>query len=108
MVKALVEVLRNEIKWPSEEEWQDLLQKFNPLLPPSISGCISVIGRSKFQMQQPSTDSDQHEHYSANKKDHSLNVVFIVLLDGTIIYHSATDSGSVTKHCGMNVSSERN
>jgi hypothetical protein len=28
MVKALVEVLKNEIKWPSEEEWQELLQKF--------------------------------------------------------------------------------
>jgi hypothetical protein len=33
MVKAYMEALRKEIKWSSEEYWQDLLQKFNPLLP---------------------------------------------------------------------------
>jgi hypothetical protein len=54
MVKALG---KNEIKWPSEEEWQDLFQKFNPLQPPSLPGCISVIGRPEFQIRQPSMDS---------------------------------------------------
>jgi hypothetical protein len=69
MVSTLVKVLKDEIKWPSEEEWQALLQKFNPLLPPSLSGCVSIIDGSEFQIQQPSTDSNQCEHYSAKKSN---------------------------------------
>ena len=51
MVSALAKVLRKEISWPSEEEWQVLLEKFNPLLPPSLLGCIAVVDGSEFKIQ---------------------------------------------------------
>ncbi len=48
MVKALKEALRNEITWPQDEEWEELLKTYNPLLPPSLKGCITVVDGSEF------------------------------------------------------------
>ena len=30
MIKSLKEVLKDEVTWPTEEEWADILKKFNP------------------------------------------------------------------------------
>jgi hypothetical protein len=48
MVKALKEAKRNEITWPQDEEWEELLKTYYPLLPPSLKGCITVVDGSEF------------------------------------------------------------
>ncbi len=48
MVKALKEALRNEITWPQDEEWEELLKTYIPLLPLSLRGCITVVDGSEF------------------------------------------------------------
>jgi hypothetical protein len=48
MVKALKEALRNEKTWPKDEEWEELLKAYHPLLPPSLKGCITVVDGSEF------------------------------------------------------------
>ena len=94
MIKSLKEVLKNEVTWPTEEEWADILKKFNPLLPSSLEGCVAVVDGSEFKIQRPSKEPYQWKHFSVKKKQHSLNALFIVLLDGRIIYHSPLDAGS--------------
>ena len=49
MIRSLKEVLKNEITWPTEDEWADKLKNFNPL--PSHEGCVAVVDRSEFKIQ---------------------------------------------------------
>ncbi len=51
LVKSLKEILKDEVTWPTEEEWADILKKFNPLLPSSLERCVAVVDGSEFKIQ---------------------------------------------------------
>src|SRR5262249_1722196 len=91
---ALKEVVKYDVTWPTEEEWQDIVRKFNPTLPQSLEGCVSVVDGSEFKIQRPSKEPYQRSHFSVKKKQHSLNVLYIFLLHEIIIYRSPADIGS--------------
>lgn len=98
MICALAECLENEIQWPSEPQWQIHIENFNkwlPLMPyPDLKNCICVVDGSEIKIKRPSIEPDQTEVYSAKKKQHSMNFLLIVLLNGVIIKFSAPDRGS--------------
>ena len=93
MIKALKVVLASEIKWPSEEEWKVHLHQLGSWLPqkdPSFKGVIAVVDGTEIQISRPSDDVEECKCYSSKKNQYSLNAMFIVLIDGTIIYCSKT------------------
>ena len=59
-----------------------------------LKGYISIVDGTEIQILQPSKEPYQKEHYLVKKKQHSLNVLIIVLLNGEIKYLSPIDSGS--------------
>jgi hypothetical protein len=61
---------------------------------PEMKNCICVVDGSKFRMKRPSTEPHQSDIYSVKKKQHSLNVLFIVLLNRIIIRISKIDTSS--------------
>jgi len=98
MIIALKTTLQYEIQWPTEIEWKSHCTRLNKWLPlfqyPEMRNCISVVDGTEFQMKRPSIEPYQTELYSVKKKQHSLNMLIIVLLDGPIIYLSCVDRGS--------------
>lgn len=94
MILSLRKTLGNEIQWPTEEKWNENLEIFNQWLPPMLKGCISVVDGTEIRISRPATEPHQKKHYSVKKKQHSLNVLVIVLLNGEIIYLSPIDAGS--------------
>ncbi len=85
-----LQIGRDEVTWPTEEEWADILKKFNPWRMCCCCGWNTASVNRTFQ----------RKHFSVlKKKQHSLNALFIVLLDGRIIYHSPLDAGS----CDQNI-----
>src|SRR5690606_20393162 len=61
-----------------------------PQKDPSFKGVIAVVDGTEIQISRPSDDVEERKCYSSKKKQHSLNAMFIVLIDGTIIYCSKT------------------
>jgi hypothetical protein len=98
MVLALKEVLKDEICWPTNAEWTAHCEVFNQWLLlktyPKMKNCVCVVDSSEFRMKRPSTEPHQSDIYSAKKKQHSLNVLFVVLLNGIIIRIS-----NMSTHC---------
>ncbi len=93
MIKSLKEVLKEEVTWPTEEEWPDILKKFNPLLPSSLEGCVAVVDGSEFKIQHLSKEHYQQKHFWVKKKQHLLNTWMLV---------------PVTKTFGISLNSENN
>jgi hypothetical protein len=83
--------LNDEIKWPTEKEFQEQINGWNKVLPDGMKDCICVVDGSEWRIQRP---KDESKYYSAKKKQHSLNILFIVLLGGEIIYRSPFAMGA--------------
>jgi hypothetical protein len=107
MVKELKEALRNEITWPCNEEWEELLKTSHPLLPPSLKGCITVVDGSEFQISKPAKEPFQHNHFSVKKKQHSPTFSSFCFLMGELdIYHQQA-LVPVINHYGIPWNSEK-
>ena len=53
-------------------------------------------------IHRPNDETLQRFYYSAKKKQHSINVLFVVLLDGRIIYKSKAYTGNVSDQGAWN------
>jgi hypothetical protein len=83
LYSALVE---KEIRWPTEPEWQEQLQRWDPQLPAHIKHCVSVIDGTEICVPRPSDRTQERRHYSPKKKQHMVNFPIVCLLDGKIIF----------------------
>jgi hypothetical protein len=70
------------------------LENFNKWLFLMLNGCISVVGGTEIQILLPTTEPHKKKHYSVKKKQHLLNILVLVLLNGEIIYLSPINAGS--------------
>ena len=89
---AMAKVLKPEIKWPSDEEFEQLT--FNFFNMEGFPDCVCVVDGSEIRISRPSDDETQRKTWSGKKKQNSLNVMFITKLNGEIVYFSPLRVGA--------------
>ncbi len=80
--------LASEIAWPSDEEMLRHREEFKSYHPPGFERVVCAVDGSEFRVKRPVDNKLQYKLYSAKKKQHSLNVLFVCLLNGVIIFVS--------------------
>ena len=86
--------LDEEIKWPCDKEMVKYQRQFKHMQPRGFRAVTSAVDGSEFEVERPVDNKTQYELYSAKKKQHSLNVLFVCLLNGLIIYVSKSQKVS--------------
>ena len=86
------------IKWPTELEFLNYLNKFQNFVFEEISGVVCVIDGTEIEVPKP-RNKEQQKILWCRKKFFSINFQVIVLLNGEIIYVSSyMKSSSDQKH----------
>lgn len=87
-IKLLVTVLKKEVYWPEQDEFDKEIDHWNKILPEKLKNCITVIDGTEWRISRPVEWTVQKTMWSGKKKQHALNLLIITLLDGRIIYCS--------------------
>lgn len=83
---ALAKTLKEEIKFPSDNEMEEL--KHTTIQNHGFSDCVCVVDGTEIEISRPKDKQLQTKTWSGKKKQNSLNVMIITKLDGEIIYCS--------------------
>ena len=86
MTTSISKKLKDEIKWPSDEELESLTSGL--LQNDDFLDAVCVVDGSEIEISRPSEPSTQRKTWSGKKKQNSLNVMFITKLGGEILYYS--------------------
>ena len=78
----------NSIKWPTELEFLDYLNKFKNYVFDEIESVICVVNGTELKINQSSDKQLQKIFFSMKKKQFSINFQIIVLLNGDIVFVS--------------------
>jgi hypothetical protein len=90
-VNCLATTLDGEINWPTDQKFDQIIREWNAVLPSGMKDCVCVVDGSEWRIYRP---KDESTYYSAKKKQHSLNTLFVVVLGGEIIYRSPYAKGA--------------
>lgn len=85
-INVLFESLQDVIKWPSDNEIKAFKETWNKKLPTELQDVICAVDGSEWRISRPT--KCETDYYSPKKKQHSLNVIVVSLLNGRIIYIS--------------------
>jgi len=88
VLRALESVEQLQIKWPSEDEFNELLKKQANWPFAHLRKVVCAIDGTEIRVGRPARNAIKNKHYSAKKKQYALNVLIVVRLDGVIIYCS--------------------
>ena len=92
MTVTLNQVLKDEVKWPTDEELDSLTDGL--LQNEGFCDAVCVVDGSEIHISQPSSGPIQRKTWSGKKHQNSPNVMFITKLDGEIIYYSPVRVGA--------------
>ena len=92
-LKCLKKVFSPLIKWPTEFEFLDYLDKFKNFVFDEIEGVVCAIDGTEVRVPKP-RNKDQQKILWCRKKFFSINFQVIVLLNGEIIYVSSYKKSS--------------
>lgn len=93
-VIGAAKVLRSDIQWPSDQDFEDKITSFCFFQNTQFENTVCVVDGTEIRISRPSKEPLQRRTWSGKKKQNSLNVMFITLLDGEIIYFSPTRIGA--------------
>jgi hypothetical protein len=88
VLRALESVEQLQVKWPSEDEFKELLKKQESWPFARLRKVVCAVDGTEIKVGRPSRGAMKNKHYSGKKKQYSLNVLVVVRLDGVIIYCS--------------------
>lgn len=88
VLRALDSVEQLQIKWPSEDEFNELLKKQAHWPFARLRRVVCAVDGTEICVARPVKNPIKNKHYSAKKKQYALNVLIVVRLDGVIIYCS--------------------
>ena len=87
-----MKTLENDIRFPSDEEMDELCDtEFQNL---GFSQCVCIVDGTEIQISRPKNAEIQTKTYSGKKKQNSLNVMVVTKLNGEIIYYSPLRVGT--------------
>jgi hypothetical protein len=88
VLRALDAVADLRIKWPTDDEFKELLKRNKKLPYPWLRNVVCAVDGTEIRVARPTKGAIKNAHYSGKKKQYALNVLLIVRLDGFIIYSS--------------------
>jgi hypothetical protein len=92
-IEGMKSKLKNEVQWSSDDVLESKLKDFTFFQNSDFEDVVCVVDGTEIRVSRPSIEPYQTKLYSGKKK-HSLNVLFIVLLTGEIIFCSPFRIGS--------------
>jgi len=93
-LKATSEHFKNKLNWPTPEEITSYKERFKYFQNPGFEDVLFVIDGTELAISRPSNHEQERRHYSPKKKQHSLNLMVITLLNGYIVYYSVLQKGA--------------
>ena len=121
----------NDAMFPSEEQFMEEMRNMDKILPRDKDGkllhasldgvrtitsllwtnwsiqCVCAIDGTEIIIQRPEDPELEQLFFSAKKKQHSINILFLVLLDGRIIYKSKAFTGNFCDQSAWNFTNLR-
>ena len=94
IILAINQTYEKLIQWPTDDEFNQYQQQLANRIHPTFHGAICVVDGTEIRISRPVSNKKQHSVYSVKKKQHSVNVLIISLLNGKIIYVSPLKHGS--------------
>ena len=91
---GLSQALAHEIRWPMDEEFEQRRMDFCFFQNDGFERAVCVIDGTELRISRPSKEPLQRQTWSGKKKQNSLNVMFITLLNGEIIFFSPVRIGA--------------
>jgi len=88
VLRALESLEQLQVKWPTEDEFKELVKKQESWPFVRLRKVVCAVDGTEIKVARPSKGAHKNAHYSATKKQYSLNVLVVVRLDGVIIYCS--------------------
>ena len=85
---VLDDALKEEITWPSEDEMKNSVSKFESFQLLKNKSYVACVDGTEIRVPRPKDKSKQRKHFSVKKHQHSLNFLFVTLLNGVIIFVS--------------------
>jgi hypothetical protein len=89
---AMTQVLKNEIKFPSDDEMESL--QYTHFQNHNFAECVCVVDGTEIRISRPAKKDIQRKTWSGKKKQNSLNAMIITKLNGEIIYYSPLRIGA--------------
>ena len=84
--------LKDKIIFPSDKEMEGL--QYTCFQPNGLAKCVCVVGGTEICISHPKNKKYQSKVYLGKKKQHSLNLMVIMKLNGEIIYYSPLQVGA--------------
>lgn len=91
---GMASILKQEIRWPSDEEFEAMKTNFAYFQNWNFSDLVCVVDGTEVRVSRPVDWEKQKPMWSGKKHQHSVNILFITALDGTILYHSGYHIGT--------------
>src|SRR5699024_1698103 len=92
-ISATASHFREKLNWPTDEQFEEFRDAFRYYQNPGFEECVLVVDGTEIRISRPSK-THQREYYSGKKKQHSVNLIIIILLDGQIVYCSPISKGA--------------
>lgn len=93
-LKSINLAIGKTIAWPTDSEFEDYREQLAHMVHSTFSSATCVLDGTEIRISRPSSKDMQRSVYSAKKKQHSVNVLIISLLNGKIIYVSPIRQGT--------------
>lgn len=92
---ALEPEMAKEVRWPTDREFETYRVRFNTFAVARLKKVVCAVDGVEFRVKHPEKKDTALLHASKKKRgQHALNVVFIVLLNGVIIYRTPLYPGA--------------
>lgn len=76
------------IEWPTDKEFEKIDEKFEKFYDNDIWGVPCVVDGTEIRVRRPTSRKNQKKIFSGKKKQFSVNVLLVTLLDGRFIFVS--------------------
>jgi hypothetical protein len=85
---ALDQLYEEELAWPSDQYLTSHAQRFVNILGNRFANLVAVVDGTEIRINRPSDPHLQRAVYSVKKKQHSISILLICILDGILLYVS--------------------
>lgn len=91
---AMAGVLKNDVQWPNDEQFEDMKRNFCFFQNYDFTDCLCIVDGTEIRVSRPVGWEAQKALWSGKKHQHAVNVLVITLLNGIIIYCSTPRVGA--------------
>jgi hypothetical protein len=93
-LKALDQVLENEVKWPDNSDFESIVSTLHAEVRENFPNLGTIVDGTEIRVPRPSDNELQKTVYSKKKHQHSVTVLLICTPHGHLIFASDPQTGA--------------